>query len=127
MQSILVIDNDPCTGKALQSICLEFDLHVIQAFNGQDGLEMMRQFVPMAVLLNVNLPGYVSGWSLREVIRNDKRLRKTALILLTESDYDRRKIRGPQQRYHFVKPLALPRVRSCLSQLVEVRGVKSYA
>ncbi len=58
-------------------------LEVHEAHDGVTGLQQAQALQPHLVLLDVMMPGGMSGFTVCERIRADARLKKTKVVLLT--------------------------------------------
>ena len=55
--TILLIDDDLFSRKLLQAMLLKIDCHVVEADNGQQGLELYQKMDPSLILLDAKMPG----------------------------------------------------------------------
>ena len=82
---ILVVDDDP----AIRLVCstnLQLDgYHVLEASNGQEGLELALDHVPDVVLLEISMP-VLDGFGLAAALQENERTRELPLIFLTAED-----------------------------------------
>jgi CheY-like chemotaxis protein len=79
---VLVVDDDP----AIRLVCstnLQLDgYQVLEAANGQEGLELALDHVPDVVLLEISMP-VLDGFGLAAALQADERTRELPLIFLT--------------------------------------------
>jgi CheY-like chemotaxis protein len=82
---VLVVDDDP----AIRLVCatnLQLDgYQVLEAANGQEGLELALDHVPDVVLLEISMP-VLDGFGLAAALQADERTRELPLIFLTAED-----------------------------------------
>jgi CheY-like chemotaxis protein len=82
---VLVVDHDP----AMRLVCstnLQLDgYHVLEATNGQEGLELALDHVPDVVLLEINIP-VLDGFGLAEALQANERTRELPLIFVTAEE-----------------------------------------
>jgi CheY-like chemotaxis protein len=79
---VLIVDDDPAI-RMLCSISLEIEgLLVLEAADGERGLEQARSESPDLVLTDVMMPG-LDGFQLAEALRSDERTCQTPLIFLS--------------------------------------------
>jgi CheY-like chemotaxis protein len=79
---VLLVDDDP----TIRMICatnLQLDgYHVLEASNGQEGLELALDTAPDVVLLEISMP-VLDGFGLAAALQADERTRELPLIFLT--------------------------------------------
>jgi CheY-like chemotaxis protein len=79
---VLVIDDDPAC-RMLCSINLQFEgVIVLEAADGDQGLEQARSERPDLVVTDVRMPG-LDGFQLAEALRRDERTRQIPLIFIS--------------------------------------------
>lgn len=82
---VLVVDDDP----AIRLVCatnLQLDgYQVLEAANGQEGLELALDHVPDVVLLEISMP-VLDGFGLAAALQENERTRELPLIFLTAED-----------------------------------------
>lgn len=82
MKRVLVIDDDPYVRKLLEvTLSSEFEVTLIE--DGAGAAELVFALQPCAVILDVVLPGALSGLALLECIRRDSRTRHIPVALVT--------------------------------------------
>jgi DNA-binding response OmpR family regulator len=64
----------------------ESGFRAVQVHEGQDVLPMIRREEPLAVLLQVDLPGYVKGWDVLKALRNEKEVCSIPVLLFSWHD-----------------------------------------
>lgn len=82
---MLVIDDDPAQRELMQRFLRKEGFHVRAARSGRQGLLMARQFRPVAITLDVMMPG-MDGWSVLSELKADAALREIPVIMLTMVD-----------------------------------------
>jgi DNA-binding response OmpR family regulator len=91
--TVLVID-DEAPIRLLCRVNLEAEgMTVLEAEDGQGGLELARQECPDAILLDVMMPG-LDGWSVAEELLGDETTRRIPIIFLTARADVRDRARG---------------------------------
>ena len=79
---VLVIDDD-ADQRALMTRFLKRDGFAVRtAADGRTGLDMARQLLPRAILLDVMMPG-VDGWSVLSALKDDAQLAGIPVIMVT--------------------------------------------
>jgi CheY-like chemotaxis protein len=89
---VLIADDDPVAAAVLEATLSKEGLACHIATNGDEALALARQLRPVAVLLDVNMPGR-DGFHVLQAIRRDRTLAQTRVVMLTgrvdESDVRR--------------------------------------
>ena len=84
---VLVVDDNVETAKTLgwmlEALGYEYQL----ATSGAMAIEMMKQFSPNAVMLDIGMPG-MNGYELCQILRQSPHLRQTVFIAQTGWDKD---------------------------------------
>ena len=84
---IVIADDDPVTLRLLARIINLAGYETTTARNGQEALEMIRQYQPALVLIDIMMPK-LDGFEVCEQIRNDPGLTdQPYIIMLTARDY----------------------------------------
>ncbi|HHH45307.1 MAG TPA: response regulator [Gammaproteobacteria bacterium] len=79
---ILVIDDDPEACEIIRRYLTRDGYAVVTAANGEQGLRLARELRPVAITLDVMMPG-MDGWSVLRVLKADPVLRTIPVIMLT--------------------------------------------
>jgi len=118
---VLVVEDEPDMNNLLADVLRAFDFEPVQAVDGQEALDRLREQLPDAVLLDLMLPG-ISGY---ELCRRLKTCRETAAIpvlILTALDRqpDRRTAFKTGADDYMTKPFApdalVGRLHDCLQE-----------
>ena len=62
--------------------------HVLQAKDGNQALDMARQFHPDLIILDIMMP-YKSGIEVCNILRSQSEFRDTLIVMLTDIDFER--------------------------------------
>ena len=93
MTSVLIID-DEAPIRLLCRVNLEAEgMEVVEAADGQAGLEAARERIPDVVLLDVMMPG-LDGWAVAEELLRDDRTKGVPIVFLTARADLRDRARG---------------------------------
>jgi len=79
---ILVVDDEPGVVVPIQFLLEQQGHRVMIAERGEDALDLIYQYKPDLVLLDIMLPG-IDGYEVCEIVRLNPRYRKTKIIFLT--------------------------------------------
>ena len=92
-QRILVVDDDKSIIKVLSAYLKQSGYQVLTAFDGEMALYTLRRERPDLVILDLMMPKR-DGWEVIQLIRADKTLAATPIIMLTARVEDTDKIVG---------------------------------
>lgn len=79
---ILCIDDEPGVVELVNLVLKSQNIQVEGATSGQEGLAMMRQNPPDAVLLDIMMPE-MDGWEVYKQMRADEQLKDIPVIIVT--------------------------------------------
>ena len=79
---IVVVDDDAATLRIVELLLDRNGYTVKTANSGESALTLLRETVPAAMILDVNMPG-MSGFDVCQIIKRDERFDKIPVILLT--------------------------------------------
>ena len=84
---ILIIEDDPTIIKMIGYFLIKENYEVIFASNGEEGLVKAIKEKPDLILLDIMLP-VMDGFQLLEILKNDKELAHTPVIILSSLSQD---------------------------------------
>ncbi len=84
-RTVLVIDDDSPSQDLLRRILEADGFSVATASDGQRGIELARQLHPIAITLDVMMPG-MDGWAVLTELKGDPQLCEIPVIMLTMVD-----------------------------------------
>lgn len=73
---VLVVDDSYLSRKAIAAVLQELDCRVVEATNGQQGLEMARTLSPYLIILDIVMPG-ISGLAFLKTLHQDHEVLQT--------------------------------------------------
>jgi CheY-like chemotaxis protein len=82
---VLVIDDDPEALEIIRRLLTKDGLNVATAASGEQGLRLAQECQPVAITLDVMMPG-MDGWSVLRMLKADPALRDIPVIMLTMID-----------------------------------------
>ncbi|WP_320041229.1 response regulator [uncultured Desulfobacter sp.] len=85
-KKILIIEDNYKTRIVLQDDISDMGYSAILATTGEDGLLLAKSDKPDLIVLDIGLPGGIDGLEVCKKIRQDERIRKTPIIVLTGRD-----------------------------------------
>ena len=81
-KEILIVDDEPNVVVPIQFLMEQQGYRVMIAERGEDALDLIYQYKPDLVLLDIMLPG-IDGYEVCEIIRLDPNCRDVKIIFLT--------------------------------------------
>ena len=81
-KEILIVDDEPNVVMPIQFLMEQQGYRVMIAERGEDALDLIYQYKPDLVLLDIMLPG-IDGYEVCEIIRLDPNFRDVKIIFLT--------------------------------------------
>lgn len=82
MALILHVEDNPSNRKVIQHILRRTTHRLIEAVNGQEGLEMAMKELPDLILLDIQLPK-LSGYEVARRLKADEKFRQIPIIAVT--------------------------------------------
>lgn len=79
---VMVADDDVEILSLVARTLRRMDLHVLEASDGEEALKTIRAHRPVAVVLDVMMPG-MSGWEVCRAVRDDSEIANTGVLMLT--------------------------------------------
>jgi DNA-binding response OmpR family regulator len=81
-KEILIVDDEPNVVVPIQFLMEQQGYRVMTAERGEDALDLIYQYKPDLVLLDILLPG-IDGWEVCEIIRLNPDFRDIKIVFLT--------------------------------------------
>jgi DNA-binding response OmpR family regulator len=81
-KEILIVDDEPDIVVPVQFLMEQQGYHVITTNNGEDGLDLIYQYKPDLVLLDIMLPG-IDGYEVCEIVRLNPDYRSVKIVFFT--------------------------------------------
>jgi len=105
MKKILVVEDEPAYSKVLHDQLTIKGYKVMEAEDGEKGLEIAKREKPNLILLDIRMPK-MDGMTMLHLLRKDKAGKKIKVIILTNLEPDDKIIReavDDQPSYYFIK------------------------
>jgi signal transduction histidine kinase/CheY-like chemotaxis protein len=83
--TILVVDDDPVVREILARVLSKEGFRVVGAARGEDALRLAREERPVAITLDVMMPG-MDGWTVLSTLKGDPELAAIPVIMLSIVD-----------------------------------------
>jgi PAS domain S-box-containing protein len=110
--TVLVIDDDPASREVLSQFLTKKGFRVEVAVGGEEGLALARKLRPLAITLDVVMPG-MDGWSVLGALKADPDLADIPVVMLTMVDDQNKGFRLGAADY-LVKPIDPGRLTAVL-------------
>ena len=81
-KTVLTVDDSRTIRDMLLMALSQSGYRVLQAVDGVDGIEALRNEVPDAIITDINMPR-LDGFGFIEQVREDERFRATPILVLT--------------------------------------------
>ena len=124
MKKVLVADDNPVSRELIREILENNDCEVIEAGDGREALDKVREHRPDLALLDIQMPVMDGNAVVRE-IRADPQLSKLPVVALTAyaMQGDREKALALGFNFYITKPIDIPAFRAAVAELLgERRG-----
>lgn len=82
-KTILLVEDSVVQRLALIKLFKPYNVNVLWADNGKDGLALAHHILPEVILLDVQMPGGMDGLEVCRLLRDDTRTAKIPIILFT--------------------------------------------
>lgn len=112
---ILIIEDDTNFARALLGYTRKADYKCIVAVRGDQGVEMARQYKPLAILLDIQLP-VKDGWEVMEELKNNPQTRHIPVHIMSSMEVKKESlIKGAVDFIN--KPVAIEQMQHMFSSI----------
>lgn len=129
---ILIVEDEPQINRLIELVLQSDGYYKIRkAYDGQEAIDILRTFNPDLVLLDVMIPK-IDGFSLCKIIKEDKVLNSTQIIMLTAKKMEEDILQGFENgaidyiSKPFSNKILLARIRAHLAYSNFNTGTKIY-
>lgn len=118
-QKILVVDDDPFILMSLEFLMKKNGYHVLVARNGTEAMQIVKDFIPDIVLLDIMMPD-VNGYEICKYIKATKKLAHSKVVFLSakSSEADIQKGYDLGASLYISKPFSTRNIVKQLKELV---------
>ncbi len=116
-KTLLIIEDDENFSEVLSELAGEFGFRSLVAHDGERGIEMVRQTLPDAVILDIGLPG-IDGWGVLEQLKDDPRTRNIPVHCFSGRDESAKALRMGAIAY-YQKPATLDQIKDAFGRIEE--------
>jgi signal transduction histidine kinase/CheY-like chemotaxis protein len=120
---VLVIDDDADTRQVLKRFLNRKGFAVECASNGAEGLDLARQLHPMAIILDVMMPG-MDGWAVLSALKSKPEVSDIPVVMLTIVD-DKNLAYELGASDYMIKPVDRERMTEILAKFRDVPSPRS--
>jgi len=120
---VLVIDDDADTRQVLKRFLNRKGFPIECASNGEEGLRLARELHPMAIILDVMMPG-MDGWAVLSTLKSEPDVRDIPVVMLTIVD-DKNLGYGLGATDYMIKPVDRDRLTEILAKFRDVPPPRS--
>jgi len=118
---LLIIEDDARNRKLLRSVLEVHGYRCLEAVNGREGVEVAKQHLPDAILMDIQMP-VMGGIEATRRLKNDPRTREIPVLALTSyaMNSDKERITAAGCDGYLAKPLNLNEVLHQLQRYLAV-------
>ena len=119
---ILLIEDDPKFAEVLLNLTRERGFKGLVALRGDQGLDMVKEYNPKGILLDLTLPG-IDGWSVLYRLKDDIKTRHIPVHIISGTD---KEIQGLQMGAvgFLKKPVTIEQLNDALLKIEKVANSK---
>lgn len=89
-KKILIVEDDVVTQKLYSDVLTNEGFVVDQAYDGKQGLSIIKSSHPDLVILDLMLPGGVNGFDILETMKADPALKSIPVLIFTNLDTEQK-------------------------------------
>jgi CheY-like chemotaxis protein len=119
-RTVVVVDDDPTMHDLLTKLLMREGYTVALAATGVEGLNLVRELKPAAIILDIVLPD-LDGWTVLAALKGNPELADIPVIVLTIVD-DRGRGYALGAAEYLVKPIDRKRLRAILEKYCQRQG-----
>ena len=125
-KKILVVEDDPLNMQLVVDLLELNGFVVLQAWDGEVALEILKGDIPDLIMLDIGLPG-MDGYELFKRVRSDVRLAAVKIMALTAlvAREDKEKVFGMGFDAYFPKPFEIKKLLATVQELLSWNGTVS--
>lgn len=104
-KSVLIVEDNPLNMKLFSAMIAAQGCQVLQATDGERGLDLAYQEHPDLIIMDIQLPG-MSGLEVTHLLKNDPAMSDIPIIITTAYHYDE-EVRTSGCDGYMAKPIAI--------------------
>jgi len=116
-QTLMIVDDDP---QLMRVLSMFFDLegyHVIQALDGRQALDMLQEYSPDIILLDLMMPE-VGGEEVVKQMRASSKLTHIPVVIFTAAETREAELKAAGATHFIAKPFSLDGLRDTVQQAI---------
>jgi len=118
---VLVVEDDDLSFQLVRHILGKMPLDIVNASTGAQAIEFLQQEMPDLIMLDLSLPD-MRGWDVLDKFKNDERLKRSHIIVLTGHDSPVHRLIGNLQdiAVYMNKPVRSEDLRQRVRQMLNL-------
>lgn len=116
-KTLVIIEDDENFAEVLSELAGEFGFRSLTAHDGERGIEMVKQTLPDAVILDIGLPG-IDGWGVLEALKQEARTKDIPVHCFSGRDESAKALRMGAIAY-YQKPATLDQIKDAFGRIEE--------
>nr|MBA2586481.1 response regulator [Chthoniobacterales bacterium] len=117
-KAILIVEDDRDFAQWLMDLTRAKGFKALVTARGHTGLELVREFAPAAITLDITLPD-ISGWQVLNQLKTDLATRHIPVFVISANDEPENALKQGALRF-FTKPIALPEMEEIFAKVREI-------
>jgi signal transduction histidine kinase/DNA-binding response OmpR family regulator len=113
---VLIVDSEVETVRLIGNTLREANYEVLTAYNSEDAIKSIREFMPHLVILSLTMPR-VSGFDVIEFLKSEQGVKDMPLIVLTRQDFSEQEISALNGRIRAILNKGLLREKDLSAEL----------
>ena len=122
-KSILIIEDDRDFAQWLLDVARANNFKAVVTPRGKAGLELVREFVPTAITLDLSLPD-VDGWQILDRLKSDLATRHIPVFVISAREEPQNALKQGALRF-FTKPIDQTQIMQIFAKANEMSGTKA--
>lgn len=125
MVKILLVDDEPDIVYLVKKILQKSGHHVIEAYSGEEALELANKSRPDLVLLDIMMPD-LNGWEVSRSLKMNKDTKNLPIIMLTvrtSSDSVEKSFKYAKADAHVGKPASSKEIINTINTVIEASAM----
>lgn len=114
-KTLLIIEDDENFSEVLAELAGDFGFRSVVVHDGERGIEMVKQTLPDAVILDIGLPG-IDGWGVLEQLKNNALTKNIPVHCFSGHDESDKALRMGAIAY-YQKPATLDQIKDAFGRI----------
>jgi two-component system cell cycle response regulator DivK len=119
-QSVLCIEDDIASLQLIERLLSLYPYQVLKATTAEDGLAIAQEYIPQAILLDLDLPG-MDGLSALRLFKQHPYLRFIPVIIITSHDTLQQESLKAGASDFILKPVSFDMLQTTLQNALKIR------